>query len=127
MKKLKPSIGISSKIKHIIVVVKAEPYYKSVDDAGLRQDLFLTQKQFKAPRKFKMTIPLRIKYDGYIYDNVNTINALIAQNVNGIAGELKQKAEKQFIEPFDGINFYILSMKSERDPDDKVIAEWKMP
>jgi hypothetical protein len=127
MKKLKPSIDLSSKIKNVVVIVKAEPYYESVDDSGLEKKMIASQKQFDSPRKFKMSFPLHINYDGYIYDNVNTINALIAQNINGLAGELKKKASEQFLEPFDGITFYILDISSEKEEEDSVIAEWKMP
>ncbi len=127
MSSLKPSIGISSKIKDVIVIVKAEPYYETTDDSGLQKKTMVNQKKFDYPRKFKMSLPLNINYDGYMYENVNTINALIAQNINGIAGEMKKEAAKRYLDEFDGITFYILDILSEKEDDDSVIAEWIMP
>lgn len=123
-KKMNPSIVLSTNIVSIVVVVKVEPYYEAEDEMGIMKRKVLKEKEFVFPRKLKMTFPLHLNYDGYLYDNVNSINALIAKNINAIAGEAKQHALAQYIKPLDGIEFIIMDIDSLKESESEIVAEW---
>lgn len=128
MKKI-PSVSIKSKISNVKVVVKFDFVYVSVDEAGIEKRKSLTKQEFDYNRSFRLSIPLHINYDGYLYDHVNTINVILVRAINDIVGDAKAKAKEQMIDMFDMAEVTIKDIyadkESEKDEDEK-IAEWRI-
>jgi len=126
--KIKPIVSIKSKITNVIVIAKLDFVYLSVDEAGVEKRKSISASDFKYDREYKLTIPLHINYDGYLYDHVNTINAILARALNEIAGDAKSKAKSQMIDMFDMMEVTIKNMYADKDSKidkDKRIAEWR--
>lgn len=126
--KIKPVVSIKSKITNVKVIVSLDFMYQSQDQSGIEKRQSLTKKEFDFPRNFKLSIPLHINYDGYLYDHLNTINVILVRALNEIVGDAKQKAEQQMISMFDIMEVTIKDIHADKDlqheePD--LMAEWR--
>jgi hypothetical protein len=116
---------LASEIENVVVVIRIEPYSRSFDDnSGFQKTYLVKYKDFKFPRKLFMRLPLHLNYDGYLYDNENSINALIVREVNAIIGKMKEEAESQYVRFFDGVQFVIEYIGSEKYKNEEGIDEW---
>jgi hypothetical protein len=127
--KIKPSISIKSKISNVKVVIKLDFVYVSKDESGIEKRKSISKQEFDYNRSFRLSIPLHINYDGYLYDHVNTINVILVRAINDIIGDAKEKAKNQMIDIFDMAEVYIKDIyadkESEKDEDER-IAEWRV-
>lgn len=117
---------LSMEIKSVVVVLRIEPYYRSFDDySGIQKMYLVKDDKFKFPRKLYIKLPVHLNYDGYLFDNKNSINALLVQEIEAISGLIKEEVDKQFIDDFDGVQFVIEYIGSEKFKDEAGIEEWK--
>ena len=116
---------LSLEIEKVIVVIRIEPYFRSFDDeSGINKVYLIKNKDFKFPRRLMMKLPFHLNYDGYMYDNKNSINALVIREVDAIIGKMKEEAEDQYVKFFDGVQFVIEYIGSQQFKKEEGIDEW---
>jgi hypothetical protein len=116
---------LSREIEKVIVILRIEPYFRSFDDAnGMEKVYLIKKKDFDVSRRLMMKLPLHLNYDGYMYDNKNSINALIVREMDAILGKMKQDAEDQNVRFFDGVQFVIEYIGSQPYKKEEGIDEW---
>ncbi len=111
-------LSIQSEVKKLIVVVEISAYEKF----GKRR---LPYKGFKYHQVMYFKIPLYIDSDKFMLDENDSVNAIIARNLDGMSDKYKEAAKDLGISPPDEIDFTIKSITSTRDEESKGIKEWK--
>jgi hypothetical protein len=125
--KIKPDISIKSRVKNVKVIIRLDFLYKSTDFAGIEKRISISKQNFNYNRKFELTIPFNINYDGILNDQMSTINFILVRALNDIVGDAKKAASKQLKEIFDVAEIYIVDIYAEKDMsgEDEPIAKWK--
>jgi hypothetical protein len=116
---------LSLEIEKVIVILRVEPYFRTFDDGnGIEKVYLIKNKDFNFPRRLMMKLPFHLNYDGYMYDNKNSIKALIIREVDALIGKLKEAAEDQFLRAFDGVQIVIEYIGSQQIKKEEGLDEW---
>jgi hypothetical protein len=111
--------SLKSDVKKIVVVVSISAYEKY----GSRK---FDYKGFSYRKKMFFKIPLYLESDYFMLERNDSVNAIIAKNIDAMTEKFKEAAKDIGVNPPDQVEIVITDILSAKDaPKDEETIEWK--
>jgi len=109
---------LAVKVKSVVAVMKVKIFSKT----GSR---VFTVDDIDFPSMIYFKVPVYFDFDNYLHEYEDSINTIIARNIEAMTGEIKRRAKKAKVMVPDGVEFTLMNIYSEKEAKKEGIAQWK--